>query len=376
VALGLAVPLYFLLGGVMTTDVLLLPLWTAGLWAALRIVRGTGGAAWYAFGAAVGLGALTKLSIGLVPLLVLPQVLLDPRARRDLATPHPWLAGLLALALASPMLGWNAANDWVMLRHEQGHVAGRGPESGHLPEFLAGQVLALSPVIAVLVAIGVARLPADRPRRLLWLTSLGVIAFFLVKASTSKVQLNWPAPAYVGLLVLFAGDPLGPDGRRRRALALGLAIGGASSLLALFPALVGLPGDRDPFRPMKAWREPVRTLAARAEPVDFVLTRRYTLAGGMAFYWPRPIAVYLTGDAERRMNQYDLWPGVNREAGRTGLVVDTRPELPAGVAGAFAACQALEPVPARAADGRVIRTLHGWRCEGLRPVEWPRPGSY
>jgi undecaprenyl-diphosphatase len=376
VALGLATPLYFLLGGVMTTDVLLLVAWSAGLWAAYRLAAGAGPGAWYAFGAALGLGVLTKLSIGLLPVTTLPLLLLEPGVRRDLRGPHPWLAAFLAVALASPVIGWNAVNDWVMLRHEQGHIAGRGAESGHALEFIAGQFLALSPPLAVLLAWRLFRWPARRAERVLWLGAVAVLGFFVVKATTSKVQLNWPAPSYLGLLVLLAGQVGVLSPGQRRLLGPGLALGALLSVLALFPWLAGVPGDRDPFDEMKAWRAPVQELARLAGPVDFLLTDRYHLAAELAFYWPRPIQAYLTVESNRRMNQYDLWPGVNREAGRTGLFVATRPQRPTGLDRAFATCVPLAPVPAHARDGRVLRTLHAWRCHDFRPIEWPRPGSH
>jgi undecaprenyl-diphosphatase len=376
VALGLATPLYFLLGGVMTTDVLLLTLWTAGLWAAYRLASAPGPGAWYAFGAAVGLGVLTKLSIGLLPLTVLPALLTSPTVRRQLLGPHPWLAALLALALASPVVGWNVANDWVMLRHERGHVAVSEARLGSLLELVAGQALALSPPLAVLIGWRLLRWPAHPPQRVLWLGSVAVVVFFLAKAAASKVQINWPAPAYIGLLVLLAGQVEALSRGQRRLFGPGLALGALFSLLALFPRLVGLPGDRDPFAEMKAWRAPVEELARQAGPVDFLLTSRYHLTAELAFYWPQPIEAYVTSDRGRRMNQNDHRPGVNREVVRDRLFVATQPQGPTVLGQVFASCAPLEPVPARAADGRLLRTLYGWRCEGYRPIDWPRPESY
>lgn len=375
VALGLATPIFALLGGVMTTDVFLFLFWAWGLWAAVRAVAGGRVRAWYVLGAAVGIGALGKLSIGLLPLFLALYLIATPGGRGALASPHPWAAGVLALALMSPVILWNAGHDWVMLRHEQGHVApGGGP--AYLPEFVLGQWLALSPLLAILLAARLWRPPADGGQRLVWWVSVAALAFFLLKAATGKVQVNWPAPAYIGLLALFAGrvPTLGPG--PRRLLRGGFLVSALLTALAFFPGLAGLPGDRDPFAAMKAWRGPVGELARQAGPADFVLTRRYALATELAFYWPGPTTVYLTGDAARRMSQYDLWPDVSREVGRDGVYVDTRPALPAQVAQAFARCAPLDPVPALARDGTVLRTLYGWRCAGLRAVDWPRPGRY
>jgi undecaprenyl-diphosphatase len=376
VLLALATPLLLLLGGVMTTDVLLLPLWTLGLWGAWRLAERGDTTGWYWLGAAVGLGALTKLSILLLPLLALPMLAFSPAARATLRTAHPWAAGLLALALAAPVIAWNAAHGWVLLRHDQGHVLGPGETQGNLVELLAGQFAAALPLFVGALAAGLWRPPAGGGARVLWGVSLATLGLNGLKAVWSKVQLNWPAPAYPGLLVLVAARIPGLTGARRAwvwaAVGLGLAAGG----IAHFPQAVGLGGARDPFSELKAWRAPVAELAARAGPVDFLLTARYTLATELAFYWPGHPPVYLTGDPRRRMNQYDLWPGVNREVGRTGLFVSTRADRPEVLDRAFDACEALEPLPARSRDGAVVRTLHAWRCTGYRPVEWPAPGRY
>ncbi|MBL8251143.1 MAG: glycosyltransferase family 39 protein, partial [Candidatus Competibacter sp.] len=234
-ALGLTTPLYFPLGQVMTTDVFLFVCWAWGLWAAWRALYRRQASAWYELGAAVGLGGLTKFSIGLLPFFLGLGLLATERGRSELRHWPPWGGVVLALLLLSPVLLWNAAHGWPMFHHEQSHVlnaseaGGWRENAGHLLEFLAGQWLALSPLVAVAWVRALGPLPRLAEQRLLWGLSLAVLGFFLAKATASKVQLNWPAPAYIGLLVLFAGriDTL-TAGWRRLVLA-----GFATSVLLL-----------------------------------------------------------------------------------------------------------------------------------------------
>ncbi len=376
VALALATPLLFLLGGVMTTDVLLLPLWTLGLWGAWRLAaRGEAGG-WYFLGVAVGLGALTKLTVLLLPLLAIPLVVASPVARSTLRTAHPWAAALLALVLAAPVVGWNAAHGWVLLRHDQGHVLGPGETQGNLVELLIGQAAAALPLAAGVLVAGLWRVPRGGGPRVLWGISAATLGLNAFKALWSKVQLNWPTPGYVGFLVLLAESAPGLARTRRAWLLAAMAVGCLASVLAHFPQAIGLQGARAPFAEMKAWRAPLTELAARAGPVDFLLTSRYTLATELAFYWPGQPPVFLTGDLDRRMNQYDLWPGVNTQVGRTGVFVSTRAAPPEFLGQAFSACEALPAVAARNPDGALVRTLHAWRCVGYRSVDWPAPGRY
>lgn len=378
VLLVLTTPMFFTLGMVMTTDVFLFLFWTWGLWAAYRALCRGRRSAWYELGAAVGLGALTKLSIGLLPLFVGLLVLSTRAWHRHLKDPNLWLALLLMLALMSPLVGWNATHNWVMFRHEMGHIEATTWSGSRVLRFVTGQLFGLSPLIAALMAASLYRPPAAAGLRFLWTVSVMGIVFFTVKAVSAKVQMNWPAPVYIGLFVVFAGDAVRFTGVRRRLLWAGVAVSVILTAVSYFPATVGLPGNRDPFKETKYWPGSVqrlyRELAGRRP--DFILAPNYKLASELAFYWPGRLPVYLTGGTGRRHNQFDLWPGVNREAGRTGLYVSGINGVPPRLDRAFAGCTVLPPVQVRAYDGAVVRTLYARLCRDYRPVQWPPPTTY
>ncbi len=378
VLLVLTTPMFFTLGMVMTTDVLLFVFWTWGLWAAYRALYRGQRLAWYELGAAVGLGALTKLSIGLLPLFAGLLVLLHRPWHRHLKDRHLWLALVLMLVLMSPLLAWNAAHHWVMFRHEMGHIEATTWSAARLGRFVTGQVFGLSPLVAALMAATLYRPPAGPGLRFLWTVSVMGIAFFAVKAVSAKVQMNWPAPVYIGLFIIFAGHAARFAGVRRKLLWLGIATSVVLTALSYFPATVGLPGDRDPFKETKYWPGPVHRLydELHGRQPDFILSRTYKLASELAFYWPRQVPVYLTGSPHRRYNQFDLWPSVNREAGRTGLYVAGVPGAPPELDRAFVACTALPAIRVRAYDGALVRTLYPHLCRDYRPIHWPQPVTY
>lgn len=381
VALGSTTPLYFPLGQVMTTDVFLFLCWTWALWAAWRALHRDQPFAWLEMGLAVGLGGLAKSSIAMLPFFLGLGLLATARGRRELRRWPPWGGAVLALLLVSPVILWNANNDWVMFRHSQGHVLGVAEEGGwrsnlgNLLEFLGGQFLALSPLVAVTLVRELGRPPRPAEQRLLWSLSLAVLVFFLAKATFSKVQLNWPAPAYIGLLVLFAGHIDALTNGWRRLVIAGMASSVALVTVALFPMLVGLSPAQAPFRELRLWQEPVAALAREAGEVQFLLVPSYHLAGRMAFYWPERLPVYPVSDG-RRFSQHDFWPGLEREVGRDGVYLATSPELPERISDTFAVCRPLPPIPAITGDGRALRTLHGWRCEDYRYTAWPSPVTY
>lgn len=373
--LALTTPMYFILGLAMTTDIFMFLAWSAGLWCAWRALFRARPLAWYGAGLAVGLGALTKLSVGLMPFWVGLVVLVSPRLRPQLANRHLWGALLLMLAVMSPMLLWNAGHDWVMLKHEAGHVDHEGWSLARIAEHLAGQWLALSPLVALVALTVLWRPPRSSEQRLLWLVAAGCIAFFAFKAASAKVQINWPAPSYISLLVLFAGMIPQLGRIRRRLLFAGLGVSIALPLVMMFPYQLGLSGRYDSFFISKGWQRPIAAIARHSD-ADFILTDSYKLGSELAFYWPRPIPVYVTGSAERRLNQFDLWPGPEREAGRDGLFVSTGAALPAELDDAFAQCMPLPARPAYLDDGTPLRTFHVTRCSDYRPIAWPQPQYY
>jgi hypothetical protein len=190
------------------------------------------------------------------------------------------------------------------------------------------------------------------------------------------VQLNWPASSYIGLLILFAGQIATLARWKQRMLFSGFGLALALMVIAYFPYSFGFGARQDPFKDTKAWREPIATASRQAPPVDFILTSNYKVAAEVAFYWPRYLPVYVAGSAERRFNQHDLWPSIDRESGHDGLWISTSPDAPAELAQAFARCTPLPSVPAVTPDGTNLRTLYVSHCRNYKPIIWPKPTSY
>jgi len=278
--------------------------------------------------------------------------------------------------IMSPVVIWNAQHGWVMIHHEGGHFGETRWSVTRALIFLAGQVGAMSPLVVLVGASLLRRLPAGEGPRLLWALSLGWLGFFLVKALTAKVQVNWPAPCYISLLILLSGSIADLPRWKRTTLFAGLGLALAVMVIAYLPYTFGLTSHQDPFKDTRAWRTPVRTLSAEAPPAAFILTPNYKVAAEVAFYWPRYVPVYVAGSAERRFNQHDLWPSIDREAGRNGLWVSTSPAAPPQLARAFAQCAPLPAVNAVTPDGKPLRTFYILDCRDYRPIRWPQPQSY
>jgi 4-amino-4-deoxy-L-arabinose transferase-like glycosyltransferase len=114
-------------------DVAQLPFWAlAGL--AFHGALRTGRAGyWAVLGAALGLAFWAKYFVVVLALPLALFLLIDPRARRCLATPGPYLAAAVSLVIMAPHLVWLVQNDWLPLKY----VASRAKETSGLIDHLA-----------------------------------------------------------------------------------------------------------------------------------------------------------------------------------------------------------------------------------------------
>jgi 4-amino-4-deoxy-L-arabinose transferase-like glycosyltransferase len=160
---------------------------------------------WIGAGIAAGLGLLSKFSMLFLAAGAFAWLLLDRDARRWLATVWPWAGALLALAIFTPNLLWQSRHHWETFafqfaRMGQGHFTLR-----FLGEFLAAQFGLATPLVFVLMVVGLVRASRPSSGRLLpaLLVWVGVI-YFLEHALHDRVQGNWPCFLYPALAILAA----------------------------------------------------------------------------------------------------------------------------------------------------------------------------
>ncbi len=251
------------LGGILATPDLPTTLfWSLALCCLARAAKTPSALWWLGAGAAIGLALLSKYSALFLGLGVALWLVLLPANRKSLASPWPWLAALLALAIFSGNLVWNADHHWVTFAKQFGRMAAERFTPRYLPELLIGQFLLISPLIAPFAAKGFAAsirgraLPATFA--ILFAATIAPFALYLLfHALHDRVQAHWPTPLYPSLAILAAVGAASARGGfslwlTRAALPTGLAIGALGLLHLALPATDVL-GARDPAEMVRGW---------------------------------------------------------------------------------------------------------------------------
>jgi dolichol-phosphate mannosyltransferase len=219
VLLAQALPFFFLAGLLMTPDAPLTAAWSASLYYLERALLAGRRGAWWGVGIAVGIGAISKYSIGLIAPVALGFMLWDRESRRWWSRWEPYGAALLALAIFSPVILWNAQHQWASFLFQTSRRLAEATKFA-LHKLIASALVLITPTGVLAAAAELTDRNACRPadadagdhggarRRRLFirvavLVPLSVFAIFSLR---HEVKLDWTgAPWTAALPVMAAG---------------------------------------------------------------------------------------------------------------------------------------------------------------------------
>src|SRR3954471_6344662 len=172
---------------------------------ALAKVRQTGrGAWWLAVGAAAGCALLSKYTALFFGPAILIWLVAVPKLRHWLLSPWPYLGGLVALAVVSPVLKGNADHHWVSFIKQLGRARMEHFNPAFIAELIPTQFAFATPLVFILGVMGLyalaVRKPGAWPARVLLNAIFWVIVLYFAWHSLhARVEANWFAPVYPAL---------------------------------------------------------------------------------------------------------------------------------------------------------------------------------
>ena len=361
-------------------------------------VRSRGSLGWWALtGVALGLAFVSKFTAVLLPASLVMACLVYAPLRTRFAEPGPWVASIIALALFSPVVLWNASANWIAFRFQLSHgfgSAARGTPIGRELEMIGGQLGLATPILGVLLFLAIIVTVRNewRLREYSSATSkagirfaLGAVAitpfvFFAISAWKRPIEPNWPALAYAASVVLLASSRA--SWANARWWKAGVAFAAMVIVAAVgqtWKPLAPVAAKRDPIARAHGWAE-LATAVQRARNDSFlsgtskrwVAAERYQDASELAFNLPDQPTVFSL-NMSGRANQYDLWSGALEHLRADDAMVvafdaNAVGDSLAGVVGGwFTSTQRGETVQLRREKG-VIGERRLWLYRGARHV--------
>ena len=179
-----------------------------------KVLESGRGAWWLAVGAAVGLALLSKYTAMFFGPAILIWLISVPELRRWFLSPWLYLGGLVALAVFSPVIIWNADHHWVSFIKQLGRSQIDHFRLSFIAELIPTQVAFATPLVFILGAMGLYALMrreggAFASRALIGAMFWVITVYFLWHALHARVEANWLAPVYPAFAVAaaVAADP-------------------------------------------------------------------------------------------------------------------------------------------------------------------------
>ncbi len=262
------------------------------------------GAWWLAVGAAVGAALLSKYTALFFGPAILIWLVSVPKLRRWLLSPWPYLGGLVALALFSPVILWNADHHWVSFIKQMGRARIEDFHLGFIGELIPTQIAFATPLVFILGAMGLYALlrrkaGAMAARALINSTFWTIALYFIWHSLHARVEANWFGPIYPAFAIAAAVAAHLTRWEVRAQRLADLCLRWASPVgIVMFALLIvqadtgwlsGYRRDATVRSVGVGWRE----LAAGIEAVRVrvgaacVLAPDYGTTGWLAFYLPK-----------------------------------------------------------------------------------------
>lgn len=342
-------PFYFGAGCLMMPDAPLTACWAGAVYFLSRALIQNRVAAWLGAGACIGLGMLSKYTIGLLVPATLLYLLIDSRSRRWLTRWEPYAAALLAALLFLPVVYWNATHEWASFVFQTARRINE-PSVFSLHTLLGEIMVLLTPtvlvgIIAVLLARGDWRgrlshmIEAGRRRKMVLAFTLTTLVVVTVFSLTHEPKLNWTGPTWL-VAIPFAAWVMLPLRGGVPALTVILRkcwMPTIVTMMLFFGAMfhylaLGFPGVPYPraTRDIAGWEELQKQVlmireAVRASGDEPLIAGfdKYNMSSELAFYGAPEGPAYAAGQnlfGEPGL-MYGFWFPAEAQSGRTIIIV-------------------------------------------------------
>jgi 4-amino-4-deoxy-L-arabinose transferase-like glycosyltransferase len=242
---------------------------------------------WLLAGLFAGLSLASKYNAALVIAGAGLGILFAPPLRGQLLRPQVWVAGVIALAIVSPVIWWNANHGWINFHYQGRRLAGLHLRA-YMPFYVwGGEALFVLPWVWVPMILAQIRALRAGPSQagpwlLAWAGLIPVVLFATISLwSSTHILFHWAAPGELMLLPLLGRwlRDFAPRLRNNIAMASGALLAGVMLFIAAQVQFGFFPG-KPPLLQIVDWT----SLGAEIPPgIDAIAAQRWYDAGKVGY---------------------------------------------------------------------------------------------
>jgi 4-amino-4-deoxy-L-arabinose transferase-like glycosyltransferase len=337
---------------------------------------------WCLLGLWLGLAGLSKYTA--VTLVFSAVLLVVIRRRFDLLRGLGiWLAFFIAASLISPVIYWNAINDWISFSYQFRH----GTEATHwsgqrLLISQAAQMLTYSPgiyLLGILAVFSLLRRGSNLGVQYLAAFGLPVLILFAWNSGYEETLPHWPAFGWMMLAPITALWLSKSWGKRWVRLSAWSSLAYSLVIITLVHSQLAKPWLPCPdnfnlVQDLHGWeqasvraKELSESISEETGKQTGIYVTSWPFASRLAWY-SRPLPV---GVVDQRFDQFDIWFGpISR--GAQGIVLipvyakEQSPET--GTPGHFSSCRIKDNLSIMM-QGRIITSYKFFHCQDYLPPD-------
>lgn len=332
-------PFFFVQSIFMTPDLPLIAAWSATLYYLYIALTTDKANAWICAGIAFGMGMISKYTIALLIPATLIYLCDRKKTYEKLLTPYPYIATILALIIFSPVIYWNAKNNWASFLFQ----STRRLQDAHdfsLHETTGLFILFLTP-LGVISFIQLFKknngfIENHNSLKFIRVFSITPLAFFMIFSIFHTTKFNWIGPGLLATIPWIAIQI--KNNTHNKILKYWIITGGLLTLVyagILFCIITGKPQTihKEIFHKFINWEDfykKINVISQNAsvkfhQPTIIIPLDKYNIASELTFYQAKllkqkkiqqPIPIYGRNVFNFDALMYEYWfknPKINNK---------------------------------------------------------------
>ncbi len=314
-----SMPLFFIGSTILTIDNIMIVFWIMTTYLFLKGLKEDKKGFLLLSGVTFGLGLMSKYTMILLPASIFLYLVVSPHHRVLLKRKEPYLSFLIGLIIFSPVIFWNAQNDWLSFKYQFTKGLTGGEKGGQFFFFIGSQFVILGPTMFPLFLYSIykgfkssefgvrsSELKSNSAIRnlqssILYLTVLASFPFFFFAFASFRskyTDVGWSDVALIVGIILMSKvliDTYKGMGIRKKII-ISSALFMPGFLLSGFLAIHSvkpfpfIPKNVDKSLEMFGWDE----IGVKVEDVfnkylsdekrRYIISKEYQMAGSLSFY--------------------------------------------------------------------------------------------